>query len=134
MILKDAYVKLDSNVISAYVMSATLNGEAATQDSHTMGDDWTEVELGLKSWTLELELKQSFTTAELDSILWPYFSNGSTIAVEVRPTSSAVGASNPKWTGNAVLPAYTPIQGSVGDLASTSITLTGVGALTRATS
>lgn len=134
MILKDAYVKLDSNVISAYVMSATLNGEAATQDSHTMGDDWTEVELGLKSWTLELELKQSFTTAELDSILWPYFSNGSTIAVEVRPTSSAVGVSNPKWTGNAVLPAYTPIQGSVGDLASTSITLTGVGALTRATS
>lgn len=134
MIFKDAYVKLDSNDISAYCMSVTLNTESATQDSHTMGDNWTEVELGLKSWTLELELKQSFTASELDSILWPYFSNGSTIAVEVRPTSSSVGAGNPKWTGNAVLPAYTPLQGSVGDLASTSITLTGVGAITRATS
>lgn len=134
MIFKDAYVKLDSNDISSYVMSATLNTESATQDSHTMGDNWTEVELGLKSWSLELELKQSFTNTELDSILWPYFNNGSTIAIEVRPTSSAVGANNPKWTGNAVLPAYTPMQGSVGDLASTSVTLTGVGALTRATS
>lgn len=134
MIFKDAYVKLDSNDISAYCMSVTLNTESATQDSHTMGDNWTEVELGLKSWTLELELKQSFTASELDSILWPYFNNGSTIAVEVRPTSSAVGAGNPKWTGNAVLPAYTPLQGAVGDLASTSITLTGVGAITRAVS
>lgn len=134
MILKDAYVKLDSNDISAYCMSVTVNTEAATQDSHTMGDNWTEVELGLKSWSLELELKQSFASSELDSILWPYFNNGSTIAVEFRPTSSAASASNPKWTGNAVLASYSPLSGSVGDLASTSITLTGVGAITRAIS
>lgn len=132
MILNNAFVKLDANDISAYVRSVSVSTESATQDSHTMGDTWTEVELGLKSFTVELELKQSYTTAELDSILWPYFNNQSTIALEVRPTSAAVGASNPKWTGNCVLGSYTPITGAVGDLASTSITLTGVGALTRA--
>jgi hypothetical protein len=33
-----------------------------------------------------------------------------------------------------VLASYSPLSGSVGDLASTSITLTGVGAITRAIS
>jgi hypothetical protein len=45
-----------------------------------------------------------------------------------------VTATNPKWTGNALLADYSPVGNKVGDLAVAPIKLVGTGALTRGTS
>ena len=39
-----------------------------------------------------------------------------------RPTSGAVGASNPKYTGTCILLEYQPLAGDVGDLSETEVT------------
>jgi len=53
--------------------------------------------------------------------------------VVIKPTSTAVSASNPTYTFNALVTSYTPISGSVGDLSTFSVTWPVAGTVARAT-
>lgn len=132
LILEDAFVSVDGNDISSSVKSVTVNYSAEMQDDTTMGDDTKSNKGGLKNWSAEVELLQDFAAGELDSILFPLV--GTTVVVIFRPTSAAVGASNPNYTGNGTVESYPPLGGTVGDLASTTISIQPAGTLSRATS
>jgi len=132
LILEDAFVSVDGNDISSSVKSVTVNYSAEMQDDTTMGDDTKSNKGGLKNWSAEVELLQDFATGQLDSILFPLV--GTTVPVIFRPTSAAVGPSNPNYTGNGTIESYPPLGGTVGDLASTTISIQPAGTLSRATS
>ena len=132
LILEDAFVSVDGNDISASVKSVTVNYSAEMQDDTTMGDDTKSNKGGLKNWSAEVELLQDFAAGELDSILFPLV--GTTVVVIFRPTSAVVGPSNPNYTGNGTIESYPPLGGTVGDLASTTISIQPAGTLSRATS
>lgn len=132
LILEDAFVSVDGNDISSSVKSVTVNYSAEMQDDTTMGDDTKSNKGGLKNWSAEVELLQDFAAGELDSILFPLV--GTTVVVIFRPTSAVVGASNPNYTGNGTVESYPPLGGTVGDLASTTISIQPAGTLSRATS
>jgi len=132
LILEDAFVSVDGNDISSSVKSVTVNYSAEMQDDTTMGDDTKSNKGGLKNWSAEVELLQDFASGQLDSILFPLV--GTTVAVIFRPTSAAVSASNPNYTGNGTVESYPPLGGTVGDLASTTISIQPAGTLSRATS
>jgi hypothetical protein len=132
MVLTSEYLSLDSNDLSDYVVKAELSVEVDDKDVTTMGSEgWKESIGGLKSGTLAIDFKQDFAASALDSIMWPLF--GTVVAFEVRPTSSAVGTSNPKWTGNVLVKEWKPISGGVGDEASASVSYSTSGTVTRAT-
>ena len=59
---------------------------------------------------------------------------GQTTVVSLKPTSAAVSATNPSYTMTMLLTTYNPISGSVGDLATASVTFAPSGAVVRATS
>lgn len=132
LVFTDGHVSVDSNDISDHVKSVTVNYSAEMQDNTAMADTTKSSIGGLKSWSVEIEVMQDFAAANIDSILFPLV--GTTFVVAVRPTSSAVGATNPEYTGTGILESYPPIGGSVGDLATTSITIQCAGTLSRATS
>jgi hypothetical protein len=96
-----------------------------------MGDTWEEVLPGLKAGSIKLELNNDFAAAALDSILWPLF--GTVVAFEIRPTSSAVSTSNPKWTGSVLISQLQGPNASVGDISTMSVTWPTSGTVTRAT-
>ena len=125
------FLSLGGTDVSSYVKSASLTPGVATQDSTTMGDAWTEQLGGLKSWSMSVEFVQDFATGALDSILWAL--HGVNTAVIYRANSAAVSVNNPQYTGAAILSYDQIVGGTVGDLAMASITLTGNGALARAT-
>ena len=58
---------------------------------------------------------------------------GTVVAIKVRPTTAAISATNPEYSGNVLVSEYSPLDGSVGDLATTSVSWPGAGALARAT-
>lgn len=131
MVLTTEYVDLDSNDLSDYANKAELTVEVDEKDVTTYGSaGWKEVIGGLKSGTLAIEFKQDFASTALDDILWPLF--GTVVTFEVRPTSAAMGADNPKWTGSVLIKELKPIQGGVGDEASMSVSFPTSGAVTRA--
>lgn len=132
MVLRDAYVSLNSVNLSDHVRQVTLSYSAELQDDTAMGDTARSRIGGLKDWSLQIEFFGDYAAANVDATLFPLV--GSTFAVEVRPTSSAVGATNPKFTGTGILESYQPVGGTVGENLMAPVSISGVGALTRATS
>jgi hypothetical protein len=130
-VLTDAYVSVATVDLSDWVTSVSLSVEVDEQEDTAMGDTYRSRLGGLKDWTLDIEFNQDFAGSAVDDTLFALL--GTSVAIEIRPDSDAVGASNPKFTGNVLVTEYSPIDGSVGDLATTSVSWPGNGALTRAT-
>jgi hypothetical protein len=132
MVLRDAFVSLNSVNLSSLVRQVTLTYSAELQDDTAMGDTARSRIGGLKDWSLSIEFFQDYAAAQVDATLFSLV--GSTFAVEVRPTSAAAGATNPKFTGTGILESYQPVGGTVGENLMAPVSISGVGALTRATS
>lgn len=120
--------------ISSYVKSIGIPLTAATQDATTFGSGGYVINLaGLKSGQVAISFVQDMATSALDSILWT-FGLGSSLYVDIMPTSSARGTSNPSYVCQAIFTGYTPIQGAVGNLNAFDSTLPMTGAFARLTS
>lgn len=131
-VFTDAHFEINSVDLSDHVRSARLSYEAETQDQTAMGDDTREFVGGLKNWSMEIEFNQDFAAAQVDDTLFPLV--GTQTTVLLRPTSAAVGATNPNYTGTGLVASYNPMGGGVGDLAVTSVSIQPAGTLSRATS
>ena len=81
---------------------------------------------------MQIEFHQDFAASNVEATVYPLI--GSTTTVVVKPTSSAVGATNPSYTFSALVSSWSPVAGSVGDLATVSVTWPISGAITKATS
>lgn len=129
-VMTDAQVTVNGVDLSDHVLSATLNYSGDLQEDTAMGDGTRTRLSGLKDWSLELNLKQDFASGSVDATLFSLV-GGSAVTVTVRPTSSAISATNPEFTGSAVLETYPPLGNSVGELANTTVTFQAAGTLTR---
>jgi hypothetical protein len=133
MVLKTSYLALNSTDLSAYCSKIELTADVEEKDVTTFGSSgWKEVLGGIASGQLAIGFKQDVAAAALDSILWPLF--GTVVTFEVRLTSSAVGTSNPKYTGSVLIKEHKPISGSTGDTAEFDVSFPTSGTVTRATS
>lgn len=132
-VLLAAYVALGGTDYSDHVSKAELAIEVDTKESTTFGSSgWEENLGGIKSAELSLTFKQDVAASNVDSVFFALL--GSTTTFEVRLSNSAVGASNPKYTGSVLVNSWTPIGGSVGDLAEVEVGWPTTGAVSRATS
>ena len=87
---------------------------------------------GLKSGTVDFEMHQDFGASGIDSLFFPNL--GGTVAVSVRPGgTAAVSATNPSYSFDVLVTEYSPVDGAVGDLATTSVSLPITGPVTRGT-
>ena len=132
---KNAYVLIGSTgsytQLSSFCRSITINYAAEMLDRTAMKDDSRSRLAGLKDWSVTLELNQDYAASQVDATLFDYV--GSTRKrINIRPTTAATGAANPRFYGNCLLESYTPVAGSVGDLATVSVTFQGEGDLNRA--
>lgn len=135
LVWTDAYLVVNSVNLSNHLRSLSLTYEAEMLDDTVMGTNGTRSNKpGLKNWQFDAEFLQDYAAGSVDATLFPLV-GADPFAVEIRPTSAAVSATNPKYTGNAVLETYPPITGEVGTLAIVSATFRSGGgsALTRAT-
>ena len=131
--LNDCYIALNGTDRSSYIQSVTLTINVAELDATDMADaGWTVPIAGRKSGSLALTFNQSMTNGEIDSIMWGLI--GTTTTFEIRASNSSLGINNPKYTGSVLINSWTPVDGSVSDLAQVSVTLPLSGAVTRATS
>jgi hypothetical protein len=89
---------------------------------------------GLKNWSMEAEFLQDFAVGAVDATLFSLV-GAVPFPISARPTSAAVSATNPSYSGNAVLESYPPLSGEVGVLGTVSASFRSGGgsALTRAT-
>jgi hypothetical protein len=132
MVLTNAFVSINSVNLSAYVKSVSVSYKSEMQDDTAMGDTARSRIGSLKDYSLSIEFFQDYAAGAVDATLFGIV--GSVVPIEIRGSSAAASATNPKYTGSAILETYQPVGGSVGDNLMAPVTMSGVGALTRATS
>jgi hypothetical protein len=128
-----SYVTLGGVDYSNSCSKIELSVEVDTKEATTFGSGgWAENLGGIKSAELSLTFKQDVAASAIDSVIWPLL--GLTTTFEVRLNNSAVGTSNPKYTGTVLVNSWSPINGGVGDLAEVEVGWPTTGAVVRATS
>lgn len=86
----------------------------------------------LQNNTIEVELYQSYAASETEATIFSLVGIQTTLVL--KPAATAVSATNPSYTlTNCYLSAHTPINASLGELSTITLTFAG-GALTKATS
>lgn len=132
MVLKAAFLSIQSNSLQTWLSKAELTTEVDEKDVTTFASlGWKEVLGGLASGTLAASFKQDVAAGALDDIMWPMF--GLVVPFVARVSDAAVGASNPNWTGDVLIKQWTPISGSPGDVAELSVSWPTSGQVSRAT-
>lgn len=127
----DAKVTINSVDLSDHVRQVKLTVEADDLENTAMGADYKSRIGGLKDWSVDLEFNQDFAASKVDVTLFPLLGSVTTIAIV--PVNDTVSATNPEYSGSVLVKEYTPMDGSVGDLATTSVTWPGAGTLSRGT-
>jgi len=133
VILTDAAVTVNGIVLSDHVRSVSISMESDEVDVTGMGATAKERLLGIRDDKFEVEFYQDFAAGSVDATLAPLVGVNTPFPVEVKPTSGAVSATNPKYTANCVLKSYSPLDGSVGDASTMKVTFLATGKITRAT-
>jgi Phage tail tube protein len=134
-VLLASYVALGGTDYSDHISKAELKIQAEDKETTTFGSSgWKEVLAGIKSAELSLTFKQDVAASNVDSVFSALALAGSTTTFEVRLSNAVVGVSNPKYTGTVLVNSWSPISGSVGDVAEVDVSWPTTGAVTRATS
>lgn len=136
LVLTDAYVVLASTDISQYVTSVTLSSTLDVVETTSMGSTSRTRVAGLRDNQITLEFNQDFASGALETLIYPSDAStkiGTAVAMEVRPTSAAASTTNPKYTFNALITEWQSVSGSIGELATVSVTWPISGAVTKAT-
>jgi len=127
----DYSITLGTTDFSSSLNSVTLDVSVEEQETTAFGNSSRTRIAGLKDASISLDFHQDFGADSVDATLWPLL--GSTVEFTILPTSEAVSATNPSYTGTALVTQYQPFANAVGELATLSITWPVTGDITRAT-
>lgn len=135
IVLNDAKVTINSVNLSDHIASVTINQSFDVVETTAFSSTAAKTRVaGLQDNSVTLEFHQDFAASNVEATLNTIGSSllGTTTTIVVLPTSSAVGAANPSYTFTALCSEWTPINGSVGELATVSVTWPITGAITKA--
>lgn len=131
IVLTDASITINSVDLSTLANQVTLNYEKEAVESTAFGDTGRRYVGGLQNITIDIEFMQDFASTKVEATVFPLV--GTSTTVVIKPTSGAVSTTNPTYTvSNTYLAAHTPVSGTVGELATTSLSFQG-GSLVKTT-
>ena len=123
LVLTNAYVSINSVVLSDHVQSVDIQITRDEVDVTSMGDTNKEIVLGLGDVSIVVTFLNDYAAGSIDSQLFALNSTNTPFPVEIRPVNAARSTSNAAYfLAGALLPEYHPINGSVGDAATTETT------------
>jgi hypothetical protein len=129
IVLKDASITINAVDLSSLSNNVEIVYEIESVEVTAFGGNRSFTG-GLQNNSVTVEIMQDFAATKTEATIFPLV--GTTTTLVFKPTTSAVGATNPSYTiTGAYLASHTPISATVGELAMTSLTFTG-GTLVKA--
>jgi hypothetical protein len=131
IVLTNAYISVGGVDLSDLVASVTLSETFDIVETTAFSSTAAKTRVaGLEDNSVTLEFHQDYATGEVEQTIYPLL--GTAAAVIVKPNGSSTSAFNPSYSFNAIISEWTPINGSVGELATASVTWPVTGAITKA--
>lgn len=132
-VLLDAQLAINGTDVTSYTAKVELDDEIEAKETTTFASGKAKEFLGgLESGEIGVTFKNDFAAAALDSIMWAL--RRSVVTFATRADAAAVTTSNPQYGGSILINKWTPISGSVGDVAEVDVTFPLSGPMTRVTS
>ena len=135
LVLTDASVVVNGINLSEFITSVALSTSEDVIETTGMSSVGARSRVaGLADNSLTLEFNQDFATSAPEITINAIGSSlvGTNTSVVIKPTSAAVGASNPSYTFSCVVAEWQPLSAAVGELATVSATWPISGAITKA--
>ena len=137
IVLTDASVVINGINLSEFITSVALSTSDDVVDTTGMGSAGARTRIGgLADNSVTFEFNQDFATSGPEVTINAVGSSlvGTVTTCVVKPTSAAVGASNPSYTFSALCAEWQPLSGAVGELVTASVTWPISGVITKAIS
>ena len=129
--LSNPSVTINSVDLSDQCTSATVTYTAEALEATAFGDTARKYTAGLQNNEVTVTLYQSYAGSETEATIYNLV--GTTTNLVLKPTSAAVGPTNPSYTlTGAYLESQTQIAASLGELSTVTLTFRG-GTLAKAT-
>lgn len=121
--------------LSDHLVDVTLPLGAVSLDTTAMGATQITSLPGLFTWEgVTATFQQDYAASKVDATFGAGLFAKTAATLTLKPTSAAVGATNPRYYGACYVKDYEPVAGHVGDLAMAKVTFGAYGTIIRATS
>ena len=121
IVLTDVNVKVANVDLSSHINSVTLSRNSAEVETTSFGSAGHVTRVGgLKDDTIALGFHQDFAAASVEATIGSLV--GTIGTVVVFPSGTAISATNPRYTCEVLFTEWAPLDGSIGDLSTASIT------------
>jgi len=132
LVLTNASVVLASTDISQYITSISLNSTFDIVETTAFGNTAKTRVAGLADNSVTFEFNQDYATSAIEQTIYPLLGTAATVVT--KPVAGTTTTINPQYSFSALISEWTPLNGSVGELATASVTWPISGAITKATS
>jgi hypothetical protein len=131
-VLLDAQLSIANNDLTDYCAKVELEDEFEDKETTTFGSGGAKEYLGgLESGSIGVTFKNDYTDGAVDEVMWGL--RRSVVTFATRADEDAVSVNNPQYSGSILINKWTPISGSVGDVAEVDVTFPLSGPMARAT-
>lgn len=125
IVLTNAQVVFGTTDISQYVTSVALSTTYDVVETTAFSNTARTRVAGLADNSIALEFNQDYASGALEATIYPTL--GTSVSMTVRPVASGT----PTYTFNALVSEWQPLNGSVGELATASVTWPISGTITK---
>jgi len=132
LVLTNAYVVFGSTDLSDHIASITINTNYDIVETTAFGDTAKKRVAGLADNSVSFEFHQDYATSSVEQTIYPLL--GTAVSVSVKPVNTTTSPVNPQYAFSTLISEWTPLNGSVGELNTASVTWPISGAITKTTS
>ena len=132
LVLTNASVVFGSTDLSSYISSITLNSTFDIVETTAFGNTAKTRVAGLADNSVTFEFHQDYATSAVEQTIYPLL--GTAVSVVAKPVAGTTTTVHPQYPFSTLVSEWTPLKGSVGELATASVTWPISGAITKATS
>ncbi len=129
-VLNNAKITINAINLSDHITQVTLRTSDDVIETSAFGATAKTRVAGLPDNSVTLEFQQDFATSQVEATIYPLI--GTVVTCIVSPTSAVASATNPTYTFSALISEWAPLDGSIGELATSSVSWPISGAIAKA--
>ena len=132
IVLTDAKVTINSVVLSDHISSITIDTKDDIVETTAFGSSAKTRVAGLQDNSVTLDFMQDFASANVEATIYPLL--GTATSIVIKPVAGTTTTTNPQYTVSALVSEWQPLKGTIGSLATASVTWPVSGTITKALS
>lgn len=132
LVFTNPSIVINSVDLTDRIAQVSIDMSFAEVTTTAFGDSAVTRVAGLGDHSVSMSFHQDFAANEVEATIYPLL--GTTTTVVVKPVNTTTSANNPSYTFSALVNAWAPVSGSVGDLLTADVTWPISGMVNKTTS